>query len=158
MKLNHKISNEFLLPCMCKKIPTLKPQEKRDGRVYAALIRATKKGMFEFVSMMLREDQTLVWISDRKSRNLILLAILHRQAEIVSLIFELDQKRSLSCKRDDDNNSMLHMVGMSAESTMLNRIAGAALQMQKELQWFKVIISMLYVSLLYFHYYKLAIR
>lgn len=151
MKLNHKISNK-LLSCMCEQITTLNTQQKRKGRVYTALIRATKKGMFEFVSMMLKEDQTLVWTSDAKFRNLILLAILHRQAEIVSLIFELDQKGSLSCKLDDDNNSMLHMVGMSADSTMLNRIAGAALQMQKELQWFKV-ISVLYVSLLYFHYF-----
>ncbi|KAB1225368.1 hypothetical protein CJ030_MR1G015692 [Morella rubra] len=136
MKLNHKISNELLLR-MCEHISTLNSQQKRKGRVYTALIRATKKGMFEFVSMMLKEDQTLVWTKDAKFRNLILLAILHRQAEIVSLIFELDQKGSLSCNLDDDNNSMLHMVGMSADSTMLNRIAGAALQMQKELQWFK---------------------
>ena len=36
-------------------------------------------------------------------------------------------------------NNLLHEAGMSAPSTSLDHIAGAALQMQRELQWFKVI-------------------
>jgi hypothetical protein len=36
------------------------------------------------------------------------------------------------------------MAGMSADSTQLNRIPGAALQLQRELQWFKVISFALY--------------
>jgi len=34
---------------------------------------------------------------------------------------------------------MLHMAGMTGASIQINQIPGAALQMQRELQWFKVI-------------------
>ncbi|KAF3434346.1 hypothetical protein FNV43_RR25449 [Rhamnella rubrinervis] len=39
---------------------------------------------------------------------------------------------------DKDGNNMLHMAGMLSPYPQLNQISGAALQMQRELQWFKV--------------------
>ena len=39
---------------------------------------------------------------------------------------------------DNSGNNMLHMAGFLAPSSQLSRIPGAALQMQRELQWFKV--------------------
>jgi hypothetical protein len=40
---------------------------------------------------------------------------------------------------DKKGNTMLHMAGMTGASIQINRIPGAALHMQRELQWFKVI-------------------
>jgi hypothetical protein len=40
---------------------------------------------------------------------------------------------------DDKRNTMLHMAGMTGASIQINQIPGAALQMQRELQLFKVI-------------------
>ncbi|KAB1222742.1 hypothetical protein CJ030_MR2G026836 [Morella rubra] len=44
----------------------------------------------------------------------------------------------------EDGNGMLHMAGMFTDSNMLNHISGAALQMQRELQWFKEIESIVH--------------
>ncbi|KAI3855533.1 hypothetical protein MKX03_006571 [Papaver bracteatum] len=40
---------------------------------------------------------------------------------------------------DDDNNGILHRAAKIAPSRQLNLISGAALQMQKEVQWFKAV-------------------
>ena len=41
-------------------------------------------------------------------------------------------------QKDDDGNGLLHMAGMSPDFTKLKHIPDAALQMQRELQWFQV--------------------
>ncbi|GKV29726.1 hypothetical protein SLEP1_g38629 [Rubroshorea leprosula] len=56
--------------------------------------------------------------------------------EIFSLIYGLDAKDALVTFADKDNN-MLHPTGKLAPNSQLSRISGAALQMQRELQWFK---------------------
>lgn len=42
---------------------------------------------------------------------------------------------------DENDNNMLHLVGKLAHPSELNIISGAALQMQRELLWFKVNIT-----------------
>ncbi|PON82527.1 PGG domain containing protein [Trema orientale] len=43
----------------------------------------------------------------------------------------------MATETDNSGNNMLHVAGLLAPSNQLNRIQGAALQMQRELQWFK---------------------
>ncbi|KAB1225382.1 hypothetical protein CJ030_MR1G015678 [Morella rubra] len=105
-----------------------------------ATIRAIKNGILEFVDMCLWliNDPSFSWITDEKSRNVLFLAVLHRQHEIFNRISRDDGlKEDLACQKDDDGNTLLHMAGMPPDFTKLNRIPGAALQMQRELQWFK---------------------
>lgn len=125
---------------ICKAISEtkLRTQQNPDGRIYDAVGRAVQNGIFEIVSEMLKADPRLEWTKDQKSRNIFALAILHRQPKIFNLIFELDLKNVYTCHRDKDGNNMLHIAGMLADPITLNRISGAALQMQRELQWYKV--------------------
>ncbi|KAM4071857.1 hypothetical protein ACB094_11G092400 [Castanea mollissima] len=112
------------------------------GCVYDAILRAVKEGIFEFVFDILKTNPDLVWSSDEKSANIFSVAVQHRRAKIFSLIYGLDTKNSLaSCIDDFYGNNLLHMAGMSAASTSLDHIPGAALQMQRELQWFKEVES-----------------
>ena len=46
---------------------------------------------------------------------------------------------------NEDGNNMLHLAAGLAPEDKLNAISGAALQMQRELLWFKVIIHMIWV-------------
>ncbi|KAE8124497.1 hypothetical protein FH972_019376 [Carpinus fangiana] len=144
MKLAHVQSHE-LLRHMCEEISNSNDQERRRiGCVYSAIFRAIKEGIFEFVYEIVRGNPDLVWSYDRNSRNIFLTAVLHRQSKIFSLIYRLQVKNVIVYSRDDSKHNILHMAGMSADSTQLNRIPGAALQMQRELQWFKVISFALY--------------
>ena len=139
MKLAHLLSRE-LLSRMKDQILISNTQQRTTGGVYGAIVRAIKEGIFEFVFEIVKAEPQLVWCHDDESRNIFSVAVQYRRAKIFSLIYGLDSKSVLtSCVDSLNNNNLLHMAGMSAPSTSLDHIAGAALQMQRELQWFKVI-------------------
>ena len=139
MKLAHFLSRE-LLSRMKDQILISNEQQRKTGCVYSAILRASKEGNFELVFDIVKADPQLVWSNDEKSRSIFSAAVHYRHAKIFSLIYGLDIKSALTGSRDSSNmNNLLHMAGMSAPSTSINDIPGAALQMQRELQWFKVI-------------------
>ena len=139
MKLAHFLSHE-LLRCMREQVSNSNHQQLLTGRVHEALVRATMEGNFDFVFEIVKANPNLVWSHDEESTNIFSVAVQYRRAKIFSLIYGLDSKSGLaSCVDSLNHNNLLHMAGMSAPSTSLDHIAGAALQMQRELQWFKVI-------------------
>ena len=79
------------------------------------------------------------------SRNIFSVAVLHRQEEIFSLIYKLNEKNSMTNWHDDECNYILHMAGITGASIRNNQIPGSALQMQKELH------SQFQTLLLYIH-------
>ena len=139
MKLTHFLSNE-LLSRMMKQLSISNFQQMRTGRVPAAIVCATREGIFEIVFEMVKQDPLFVFSHDAVSSNIFSVAVQYRRAKIFSLIYGLSTKNGLAGTVDSFNrNNLLHMAGMSAPSTSLDHIAGAALQMQREVQWFKVI-------------------
>jgi len=145
MKLVHVQSHE-LLDRMCKEVLISNIEQRGKGRVYDAIFRSIQKGIFEFIFGIVRANPDLVWSQDKDSRTIFSLSVLHRQAKIFSLIYRLDLKKALTYRRDNYRNHILHMAGMTGASTLINRIPGPALQMQRELQWFKVISLILNFS------------
>ncbi|KAL4599448.1 hypothetical protein ACB092_11G127900 [Castanea dentata] len=140
MKLAHSLSRE-LLSRMKHQILSSNAQQRVTGKVYEAILCAIKEGIFEFVFDIVKADRQLVWSHDEKSRNIFSVAVQYRHAKIFSLIYGLDIKSALASSSASFDNNLLHMAGMSAPSTSLDHIAGAALQMQRELQWFKEVES-----------------
>lgn len=153
MKVIH-VQAEELLRIMCKEVTNSSTEQRFDGpvNVYSVIFHAIKNGIFEFVYEIVKESPELLWCMDGERRSTIFsAAVLHRQAKIFSLLYGLDVKNALTYKPDNQKNNILHMAGMPAPSSLVNRIAGAALQMQSELQWYKVRPS-LYISLIHFQY------
>ncbi|KAG6677562.1 hypothetical protein I3842_14G033800 [Carya illinoinensis] len=139
MKKIHEQYNELLYQ-MCKVISESKTQQLIDGLVYSAICRATTNGIFEFVSKMLETDLRFIWVRDKDERNIFMLAVLHRHEKIFSILYSqhtMTNYYSLTCLLDVDGNNILHMVGKMEHPTRVTQISGAALQMQRELQWFK---------------------
>ncbi|XP_041008199.1 ankyrin repeat-containing protein NPR4-like isoform X2 [Juglans microcarpa x Juglans regia] len=143
MKLVHEQSHE-LLRLMCKEILITDEEGRAEGNVYRAIFRSIKEGVFEFVHDVVKANPDLLWSFDGDSRNIFSYAVLCRQAKIFSLIYGLDVKNNMVYDRDNYRNNILHMAGMPPVSIMLNRIPGAALQMQRELQWFKEVESIVH--------------
>ena len=139
MKLTHFLSRE-LLSRMGHQISISNIQQREIGRVGDALVRATKEGIFVFVFDIVKSNPELVWSHDEKSSSIFSVAVQYRQAKIFSLIYGLNMKNSLAKGTDSFyGNNLLHMAAMFKDSTLHKDILGAALQMQRELQWFKVI-------------------
>ncbi|KAL4599528.1 hypothetical protein ACB092_11G133100 [Castanea dentata] len=141
MKLAHFLSHELLCR-MTDPISISDTQQRATGMVHVAIVRAIMEGNFEFVFEIVKADPDLVWTHDEKSANIFSVAVEYRHAKIFSLIYGLDMKNALADSTDSlYHNNLLHMAGMLAPSTSLNHIPGAALQMQRELQWFKEVES-----------------
>ena len=139
MKLAHFLSRQ-LLSRMKDQILISNTQQRTTSRVYENILCAIKEGIFEFVFDIVKADPQLVWSHDEKSTSIFSVAVQNRHAKIFSLIYGHVMKNALAdCVDSFYGNNLLHNAGMLAPSTSLNHIAGAALQMQRELQWFKVI-------------------
>ena len=137
MKLVHVQTFE-LLHRMCEVTINLDENQMEDCYVYGSLFRAVDQGNVEFIKSALKSNPVLTEVNDNLWRNIFMCAIVLRQAKVFSLIHGLSSKLAMATAVDKHGNNMLHMAGMLSPYPQLNRISGAALQMQRELQWFKV--------------------
>ena len=158
MKLTHFQSSE-LLCCMREQLSISNIQQMSTGCVQDAVLRATKEGIFEFVFAMVNLGAGFLWSHDAGSTNIFSVAVQYRRAKIFSLFYGLQIKGALARSPDCSNeNNLLHMAGMLAPSTSFDNIAGAALQMQRELQWFKVIsLTFNFLVFIYWLYFTLKL-
>ncbi|KAF8408608.1 hypothetical protein HHK36_004671 [Tetracentron sinense] len=102
------------------------------------LFAATEYGIVELVTELIRSYPDLIWKVDNQHRSIFHIAVAHRQQKIFNLIFEIGAlKYLITSYKDDNNNNILHLAGKMAPSNQLNTVSSAALQMQRELLWFK---------------------
>ncbi|EOY20492.1 Ankyrin repeat family protein, putative isoform 2 [Theobroma cacao] len=145
LKLAHVYAHELLL-LMSKTIATFEMEQCYQGLVIPAIINAAQRGMMEFIVEIIKHNLDLLIISDVDDRSIFHIAIAHRQEKVFSLIYGLDTIKYIFLSFTDvNNNNMLHLAGkLSPQSQLkLQQISGAALQMQRELQWFKEVESII---------------
>ncbi|WCJ41362.1 Ankyrin repeat family protein [Euphorbia peplus] len=100
-----------------------------------ATISAAKFGSHEFVTESIKSNPNIVFCQDTFNRSIFHIAILHRHENIFNLLLQIGVLSNIiTSSVDNFGNNMLHLAGKLAPS---NKISGAALQMQRELQWFK---------------------
>ncbi|KAK9271613.1 hypothetical protein L1049_001976 [Liquidambar formosana] len=108
-----------------------------------AMSDAVKNGIVEFVCEIVKYLPANMWRTDEDDRDIFLNAIVHRQENIFSLLYGLGAlKFRFVTSHDKFGNNMLHLAGMLAPPCRLDRVSGAALQLQRELQWFKGVEDM----------------
>ncbi|GKV49451.1 hypothetical protein SLEP1_g56202 [Rubroshorea leprosula] len=106
--------------------------------VVDAMFEATKQGMVEFVVELLKVSQPLIFHND-DGRHVFMIAIQYRQVNIFKLLHGINEewKAHILNQTDRKGNNMLHVAGEIAPPFQLARVSSPALQMQRELQWFK---------------------
>jgi len=113
------------------------------------LFIAAEFGIPEIVTELLYSYPDLLWKVDSQNRSLFHIAIMYRQEKIFNLIYNIGAHKDLiTSYRDNNNHNILHLAGKLAPSDQLHVVSGAALQMQRELLWFKVIVESLFWILL----------
>lgn len=100
-------------------------------------LKAAELGIHELVHEILKAYFYSYIFVDKNDHCIFELAVLNRQEKVFSLVKKMnlyiwDWKSA----NTEDRANILHLVAKSASSS---EISGAALQMQRELQWFKVI-------------------
>lgn len=109
------------------------------GNHSSLLFDAAELGNVEFLIILVRSYPDIMWKLDKHNRSLFHVAVSFRQEKVYNLIYEIGSiKYLISTCVDKYNNNMLHLAGRIAPLDRLNIVSGAALQMQRELLWFKV--------------------
>ncbi|KAJ0017159.1 hypothetical protein Pint_12110 [Pistacia integerrima] len=100
---------------------------------------AAKLGNFEFLNMFISRYPNLVDKLDENNYSIFHIAVIHRHADIFNLIFGIvDLNREVMTTLEDEHgNNILHLAAKLPHLSRLGIVSGAALQMQRELLWFK---------------------
>lgn len=111
--------------------------------VKMSIFKAVEHGHVEFVTHMCEAHPRFLKLDDKNNKNIFQFAVECRQNKIYSLIHGLDKEdqRFFGLRVTTFPENMLHLAGNLSPLSRFNRIHGPSLQMQRELQWFKVSIS-----------------
>ncbi|KAJ9550971.1 hypothetical protein OSB04_015016 [Centaurea solstitialis] len=100
------------------------------------ILEAARQNAYQVVDEILYRLPDVIYNSDEYGYDIIQLAIIHRSEKIYNLINQIDEIKNIyrTCT-DSYKNNILHLVGRLAPSHELNSLKGAALQLQRDLQW-----------------------
>ncbi|XP_024984278.1 ankyrin repeat-containing protein ITN1-like [Cynara cardunculus var. scolymus] len=136
IKLDHHQALE-LVKCLCQEISALN-LHSNSIHYSNPIVEAASNGAYEVVQEIADTFPQAIWYSDKSGHFMIQLAILHRCEKVYNLTYQMsDHKHFHKTLKDSYNNNLLHLAGKLAPPQKLNLVSGAALQMQRELQWFK---------------------
>ncbi|KAK9665103.1 hypothetical protein RND81_14G090500 [Saponaria officinalis] len=104
------------------------------------LFVAVEVGNVEFVTTLINHYPDLLWKLDDNHRSIFHVAVKFRQETIFRLVFEIGAIKDLLLAYHDivTYDNILHLAASLPSSDRLNCVSGAALQMQREMLWFRV--------------------
>lgn len=107
------------------------------------MLKAARLGIHEVIEAIVDTFPPAIYYTDHSTERIFLhIAVENRCEKVFNLMYQMsDYKDAFSSIKDKDGDTLLHLVARLAPSHKLNRVPGAALQMQHELQWFKVMIT-----------------
>ncbi|XP_038719552.1 uncharacterized protein LOC120012280 isoform X1 [Tripterygium wilfordii] len=137
MKLIHAQA-VALLRRICRQLSSLDSEELEERGIHIAISEAIRQGIREIIVEMTKAYPELIMSQYTYSTYIFRYAIKYRQENIFNLTDKLDARKSSTFADVDSlGNNVLHLAAQLAPFPRLSRISGAALQMQRELQWYK---------------------
>ncbi|KAL0346770.1 UNVERIFIED_CONTAM: hypothetical protein Scaly_1693000 [Sesamum calycinum] len=136
MKLMHCQAME-LVKCLC--LESLNVDTVKSASVFKpAVILSATCGLYEVIEEILSSFPSAIWCLDPEHHDLFQIAVINRRETIFNLLYDLEEHAHLVTQNTDShNNNILHLAGKLAPPHRLSLVSGAALQMQRELQWYK---------------------
>ncbi|KAL4578067.1 hypothetical protein LXL04_014182 [Taraxacum kok-saghyz] len=128
-------------PVVIQRDPIVTESKKFSSRI---IFVAAEMGNTRFIIELIRHDPDLMWKLNDNNQSIFHTAVEHRHEGIYNLLHEIGaMKDQITHLKDKNNNNILHLVGKSATKKRLDDVYGAALQMQRELLWFKEVEKMI---------------
>ncbi|XP_059309223.1 uncharacterized protein LOC132060282 isoform X1 [Lycium ferocissimum] len=136
-KLMHEAALK-IVKCLCEELMKHYFAEDMEPVLRTALLSAASSGTSAIIEEIIERYPDAIWFADSEHHNLFHLAVINRYEKVFNLIYQLSAYKYLvTANEDTSGNNILHMAGKLAPLGRLNLISGAALQMQRELQWFQ---------------------
>ncbi|PWA99863.1 ankyrin repeat-containing domain, PGG domain protein [Artemisia annua] len=103
-----------------------------------SIFEATRQNASTFVRHIMKRFPYAIWNTNEEGHNFIQYSVISRSEKIYSLLYEMSEHKNIyKTIKDAFGNNLLHLAARLAPINKLNIISGAALQIQRELQWFK---------------------
>ncbi|XP_021994084.1 uncharacterized protein LOC110890770 [Helianthus annuus] len=132
-KLVNDEANKLLI-LICMEIKGASDSKLDMMEIDKAVMTAINYGIVEFVNELLKYNPDFIWREDKRGRSIFSHAIVLRNEKIFSLFYRLGTKKSIvASRRDIFQNNFLHLAAKLSPPAQLERVSGAALQMQ----WYK---------------------
>ncbi|KAH9684932.1 ANK REP REGION domain-containing protein [Citrus sinensis] len=135
-KLAHMQTVE-IVRIICKEVIWTRHRRELKG----ALFTAARLGIHEFVNEFIMAHNMTADVLNEDRRNIFDVAVLHRREKVFNLIHRVNFTINLFSTEGNSGNNILHL---AAELVPSSEVAGAALQMQRELQWFKAVEKLIH--------------
>ncbi|KAK0598337.1 hypothetical protein LWI29_033806 [Acer saccharum] len=141
-KLKHECAVE-LVNQVCRHLSIMSFQDIQrflTNPEFNILDRAIKNGIKEIVGTLLQLFPDLINVQVLDNRNILQAAVEYRQENIVNVMKEISKTTTKNLGSSGITEKIgvtLHLAGKLAPDSRLFLVSGAALQMQRELQWFK---------------------
>ncbi|GJR82927.1 ankyrin repeat-containing domain, PGG domain protein [Tanacetum coccineum] len=127
-----------LLDSVCKKM-LVKHSSTYPQYYTNSIFEATRRNVSTFIRMIMRWFPDAIWSTNEDVYNFIQYSVINRSEKIYNLLYEMSEHKNIyKTIKDPSGNNLLHLAARLAPTNKLNLISGAALQIQRELQWFKV--------------------
>ncbi|KAB2619895.1 hypothetical protein D8674_037461 [Pyrus ussuriensis x Pyrus communis] len=154
MKLMHERVKQFL-PFMCKAVKAQGMSYYKRKKLNEALCVAAERGHVEYITHFFIDSSYPVDdVKNEKGQTLLQIATECRHHKVYNFIYDQllkkenilgldpsDEIRERVGWRDYFGNNLLHTIASITPLSQIDHIQGAALQMQRELQWFKEVES-----------------
>ncbi|KAJ0111032.1 hypothetical protein Patl1_01709 [Pistacia atlantica] len=138
-----KLTHKFALELVKSVVVAFSPLS--DSQIYEFFLqsdiitKAASSGIVEIVKICLQMVPDIFWLSTDQ-QTLLKVAVQYRQEKILTLVHNTVVYNKFTSPKpiDEFKNSILHLAARLAPPHHLRVVSGAALQMQREVQWFKV--------------------
>nr|XP_048325520.1 ankyrin repeat-containing protein ITN1-like [Ziziphus jujuba var. spinosa]XP_048325521.1 ankyrin repeat-containing protein ITN1-like [Ziziphus jujuba var. spinosa] len=102
------------------------------------LFDAAEAGNVDILIKLMHLNPDLLWVKDTERGTIFHVAVENRHEDIFNLLFELGAIKDFIAKHIPSNdNNLLHFAAKLPPQKKLNTVSGAALQMHRELLWYK---------------------
>ncbi|PHT32809.1 hypothetical protein CQW23_29146 [Capsicum baccatum] len=102
------------------------------------LLVASKMGILEMVKRILKKFPIAIQDTDSEEKNILLLAVEHRQTMVYNWLIEGKYPESVYSQEDKHGNNAVHITA-KYQNLEVWRIPGKALQLQGEWKWYKYV-------------------
>ncbi|XP_076891840.1 uncharacterized protein LOC143543391 [Bidens hawaiensis] len=132
IKVNNNLSR-LLVESICRIVIEKVSHEKAWTILGSAIPIAVRYGTHELIEECILTYPGLIWYNANRF-SLILEAVKQRQERVYNLVYQMSRHKIHMAIAHEN---ALHMAGKLAPPHRLNVVTGAALQMQREIQWFQ---------------------
>ncbi|KAL9463711.1 hypothetical protein AB3S75_001510 [Citrus x aurantiifolia] len=138
-KLTHEQTLEILTIMCAGAVDNLSTHEEAEKIMKTPMFTAARWGIYEIVmGIIISFFPAPLYFKDKDGNFIFDAAVEHRQQKVFNIIFNMPKQYTIArlANVDVKGENTLHLAARSVPSS---EVPGAALQMQRELQWFKAV-------------------